>query len=59
MFFYNTNISIVSKDLETATLEELVPGDPIDGFDLIVAADVLVYFGDIEKLVSRLELAFH
>mmetsp|Transcript_22547 Transcript_22547/g.40107 ORF Transcript_22547/g.40107 Transcript_22547/m.40107 type:complete len:231 (+) Transcript_22547:233-925(+) len=45
--------SLVSSDLETATIDELVPGDSIDGFDLIVAADVLVYFGDILKLLMN------
>ena len=44
--------NLVSSDLETVTLNELVSEGKIDGFDLIVAADVLVYFGDIQKLVS-------
>ncbi|KAL9188548.1 hypothetical protein ACHAXT_006926 [Thalassiosira profunda] len=43
--------NLVSADLETATLDELASGEQIDGFDLIVAADVLVYFGDIQKLL--------
>jgi len=46
---------LASLDLETASLNELASGlttvDPIDGFELIVAADVLVYFGDIQKLL--------
>mmetsp|Transcript_11790 Transcript_11790/g.25948 ORF Transcript_11790/g.25948 Transcript_11790/m.25948 type:complete len:621 (+) Transcript_11790:56-1918(+) len=47
-----------SLDLETATLDELYSGyeSPLasgDGFDLIVAADVLVYFGDIQKLLTN------
>ncbi|KAL7552590.1 hypothetical protein ACHAWF_015826, partial [Thalassiosira exigua] len=43
--------NLVAADLETATLNELILQDPIDGFDLIVAADVLVYFGAIDKLL--------
>mmetsp|Transcript_7613 Transcript_7613/g.16467 ORF Transcript_7613/g.16467 Transcript_7613/m.16467 type:complete len:592 (-) Transcript_7613:164-1939(-) len=45
--------SLMSLDLETATIDELVSGDSIDGFDLIVAADVLVYFGDIQRLLMN------
>ncbi|KAL7468010.1 hypothetical protein ACHAXS_008232 [Conticribra weissflogii] len=47
---------LVSLDLETTTLHDLLSGNDfldevIHGFDLIVAADVLVYFGDIQKLL--------
>jgi predicted TPR repeat methyltransferase len=48
---------LTSLDLETATLDEIylgyndAPADAKDGFELIVAADVLVYIGDLEKLL--------
>ncbi|KAL7536291.1 hypothetical protein ACHAXR_007058 [Thalassiosira sp. AJA248-18] len=42
---------LVSSDLETVTLNELVLDG--HGFDLIVAADVLVYLGDIQKLLQN------
>mmetsp|Transcript_14382 Transcript_14382/g.29328 ORF Transcript_14382/g.29328 Transcript_14382/m.29328 type:complete len:576 (-) Transcript_14382:2478-4205(-) len=50
---------LASLDLETTTLDDLMSGnDFLDevrhGFDLIVAADVLVYFGDIQKLLTNL-----
>lgn len=44
---------LISLDLETATLEEIYSGydDVKGGFELIVAADVLVYIGDLRKLL--------
>jgi predicted TPR repeat methyltransferase len=42
---------LASLDLETATLKELNAED--NGFEIIVAADVLVYFGDIQKLIQN------
>ncbi|KAL3761690.1 hypothetical protein ACHAW5_004254 [Stephanodiscus triporus] len=42
------------SDLETVTLDDLVSGlsgEKIDGFDLIVAADVFVYIGNLEKIL--------
>ena len=48
---------LVSSDLEKVTIDELtngLPGDSLrEGFDLIVAADVLVYFGDIQKVLNN------
>mmetsp|Transcript_37422 Transcript_37422/g.78930 ORF Transcript_37422/g.78930 Transcript_37422/m.78930 type:complete len:604 (+) Transcript_37422:179-1990(+) len=44
---------LLSSDLETVKLNELVSDGSIDGFDLIVAADVLVYIGDISKLLGN------
>lgn len=50
---------LVSLDLETATIDELysgysdTPTDAKDGFELIVAADVLVYFGDLQKILTN------
>ena len=50
---------LVSLDLETATLEEIYSGynelsvNTNDGFELIVAADVLVYIGDLQKLLQN------
>ena len=41
---------LASLDLETTTLEQV--GAEI-GFDIIVAADVFVYFGDLQKLLSN------
>ena len=43
--------NLVIADLETATLDDLISSYSIAGFDLIVAADVLVYFGAIDKLL--------
>ena len=45
---------LAALDLETTTLNELLgetDKPDHDGFDLIVAADVLVYFGDIKNLL--------
>lgn len=48
---------LTSLDLETATLDEIysgyndAPADAKDGFELIVAADVLVYIGELQKLL--------
>ncbi|KAL3805138.1 hypothetical protein HJC23_003366 [Cyclotella cryptica] len=50
---------LISLDLETATLDDVYSGyidpptDAKDGFELIVAADVLVYFGDLQKLLTN------
>jgi predicted TPR repeat methyltransferase len=50
---------LISLDLETATLDEVYsgyidpPADVKDGFELIVAADVLVYFGDLQKVLTN------
>lgn len=49
---------LVSLDLETASLDDLKMGlaeDKLedDGFDLIVAADVLVYIGDLQKVLTN------
>lgn len=41
---------LASLDLETTTLEEV---GAKSGFDIITAADVFVYFGDLEKLLSN------
>ena len=41
---------LASLDLETTKLEELDAGV---GFDIIVAADVFVYFGDLQKLLNN------
>ena len=48
---------IVLSDLETVTLDDLSMGktDMSDGFDLIVAADVLVYVGDLSKLFTNMK----
>ena len=48
--------SLLKMDLEDMTVENTigtldVPAK-IDGFDLIVAADVLVYFGNLERIVE-------
>ena len=45
--------NLKAADLETTTINELIPDSSIDGFDLIVAADVLVYLGYLEKLLSN------
>lgn len=45
---------LLSSDLETVTLTELVSGlseDTIAGFDLIVAADVFVYIGNLQEIL--------
>ncbi|KAL3767575.1 hypothetical protein ACHAWU_000238 [Discostella pseudostelligera] len=45
---------LVSSDLETVTLTELVSElseDAIAGFDLIVAADVFVYIGNLQEIL--------
>lgn len=45
---------LVSWDLETATLTELTSGlshNVLDGFDLIVAADVFVYLGNLQEIL--------
>jgi predicted TPR repeat methyltransferase len=46
---------LVQSDLEAVTLTDLVSdlsgGGPMDGFDLIVAADVFVYIGNLEKIL--------
>ncbi len=45
---------LVQSDLETVALDDLVSGlsgGPMDGFDLIVAADVFVYIGNLEKIL--------
>jgi predicted TPR repeat methyltransferase len=45
---------LVPSDLETATLTDLISGlseDTIDGFDLIVAADVFVYLGNLQEVL--------
>ncbi|KAL7481767.1 hypothetical protein ACHAW6_007482 [Cyclotella cf. meneghiniana] len=50
---------LISLDLETATLDEVYagyidpPADVKEGFELIVAADVLVYFGDLQKVLTN------
>ena len=50
---------LTSLDLETASLDEIYSGyndapiDSKDGFELIVAADVLVYIGDLQKLLMN------
>jgi len=49
---------LVALDLETASIDELALGLPDDslendGFDLIVAADVLVYLGDLQKVLNN------
>jgi predicted TPR repeat methyltransferase len=41
---------LASLDLETTKLEDLDAGV---GFDIIVAADVFVYFGDLQKLLNN------
>ena len=49
---------LVALDLETVSIDELALGLPDDsfdndGFDLIVAADVLVYLGDLQKVLNN------
>ncbi len=47
---------LVSSDLETVTLTELTSGlseETIDGFDLIVAADVFVYLGNLQEILHN------
>jgi predicted TPR repeat methyltransferase len=42
------------SDLETVALDDLISGlsgEKLDGFDLIVAADVFVYIGNLEKIL--------
>eukprot|EP00986_Skeletonema_menzelii_P014348 scaffold9462_cov132-Skeletonema_menzelii.AAC.2 len=41
---------LASLDLETTTLQEV---GAKNGFDIIVAADVFVYFGELQKLLSN------
>lgn len=46
---------LVRSDLEEFSMETLRQGDGLtrqDGFDLIVAADVLVYFGTLENILQ-------
>jgi len=40
---------LFAMDLEAMTLETILPSDK-NGFDLIIAADVLVYFGSLEDI---------
>ena len=47
---------LVSADLETITLTELTSAlseEIIDGFDLIVAADVFVYLGNLQEILHN------
>jgi predicted TPR repeat methyltransferase len=48
---------LTQSDLEAVTLTDLVSGitggGPMDGFDLIVAADVFVYIGNLEKILRN------
>lgn len=48
---------IVLSDLETVTMDDLSTSKTgmSDGFDLIVAADVLVYVGDLSKLLKNMK----
>ncbi len=45
---------LAQSDLETVALSDLISGSyggPIDGYDLIVAADVFVYIGNLERIL--------
>jgi predicted TPR repeat methyltransferase len=42
---------LLQMDLEDMTLSNTLNGTLVRGFDLIVAADVLVYFGDLETIM--------
>jgi len=51
--------ALLSLDLETATVDELMPRGSSDGFDLVVAADVLVYFGSLSTLLTNFRRLSH
>ena len=48
---------LVLSDLETVTMDDLNRdiADAFDGFDLVVAADVLVYVGELSKLFENMK----
>ncbi|KAL3919204.1 MAG: hypothetical protein SGILL_003874, partial [Bacillariaceae sp.] len=43
---------LLQMDLEDMTLSNTLNGTTATGFDLVVAADVLVYFGDLGNIIQ-------